>query len=90
MSDAISGSDRFPIAPRQTPVELNISAYWADTSEKVTAKAIKDPKYASNRVDILSVCLVFTKVEVKEMIVPPRPLDHRQLHLKFLTTSLTL
>jgi hypothetical protein len=60
MPDAVSGSYRLLIAPRQTPVELNISAYWADTSEKVTAKAIKDPKYASNKVGILSVCLVFT------------------------------
>jgi len=59
MSDAVSGSNTFPIAPRQTPVELNISAYYADTSAKVTVKAIKDSKYASNKVDIHSVCFVF-------------------------------
>ena len=60
MPDAVSGSNTFLIAPRQTPVELNISAYYADTSAKVTAKAIKDPKYASDKVDIHSVCFVFT------------------------------
>jgi hypothetical protein len=60
MPDAVSGSNTFPIAPRQTPVTLEISAYWADTSAKVSAKAIKDAKYASNKVDIHSVCFVFT------------------------------
>jgi hypothetical protein len=60
MPHAVSGSYTLLIPPQQTPVELNISAYWADTSEKVTARAIKDPKYASNKVDILSVCLGFT------------------------------
>jgi uncharacterized protein YegL len=54
MPDAVSGSNTFPIAPRQTPVTLEISAYWADTSAKVSAKAIKDAKYASNKVDIHS------------------------------------
>jgi uncharacterized protein YegL len=54
MPDAVSGATTFPIAPRQTAVELNISAYYADTSAKVTAKAIKDQKYASSKVDIHS------------------------------------
>ncbi|KXN89311.1 hypothetical protein AN958_05884 [Leucoagaricus sp. SymC.cos] len=54
MPDAISGSKTFPIAPRQTSVELNISAYYADTSAKITAKALRDPKYAANKVDIHS------------------------------------
>ena len=70
MSDTVSGSDRLPIAPRQTPVELSISAYWADTSEKVTAKAIKDPKYASNKEDIHSVCLAFTISQDRENDCP--------------------
>ncbi|KAF8636271.1 hypothetical protein AX16_011041 [Volvariella volvacea WC 439] len=54
MPDAISGSTTFPIAPRQTPVELTISAYYADTSGKLTAKAIRDPKYASSKLDLHS------------------------------------
>lgn len=60
MPDAVSGSTTFPIAPRQTEVELNISAYYADTSAKVSAKAIKEQKYASSKVDIHSVCFVVT------------------------------
>jgi len=59
MPDAVSGSSTFPIAPRQTPVELNISAFYADTSARLNAKAIKDPKYASSKLDIHSVCFCF-------------------------------
>ncbi|KAJ3505376.1 hypothetical protein NLJ89_g7449 [Agrocybe chaxingu] len=54
MPDAISGSTTFPIAPRNTPVELNISAYYADIPGKLTAKAIRDPKYASSKLDVHS------------------------------------
>jgi hypothetical protein len=54
MPDAVSGSTTFPIAPRQTPVELKISAYYAETSGKLTARAIKDAQYASSKVDVHS------------------------------------
>ena len=59
MPDAVSGSTTFPIAPRQTTVDLNISAYYADAAAKVSAKVIKDQKYASSKVDIHSVCFVY-------------------------------
>ena len=62
MPDAVSGSTTFPIAPRQTDVELNISAYYANTDAKVSAKVIRDPKYASSKVDIHSVCSVLSTI----------------------------
>ena len=66
MPDAVSGSTTFPIAPRQTPVELDISAYYAETSGKLTAKAIKDPQYAASKVDLHSVCFVSTISQERE------------------------
>jgi hypothetical protein len=59
MSEAVSGSITVPFIPRQTPVVLNISAYYANTSAKVDARAIKNPEYASSKVDIHSVSFVF-------------------------------
>lgn len=55
MPDAVSGSTTFPIAPRQTQVNLEIWAYYSETPK--TARAIKDAQYASTKVDIHSVCL---------------------------------
>jgi len=52
MPDAVSGSTTFPLAPRQTPIVLNISAYYSESSGKLSAKAIRDPQYAASKVDI--------------------------------------
>lgn len=52
MPDAVSGATTFPVAPRATVVELDISAFFADTTARITAKAIRDPKYAASKIDI--------------------------------------
>ncbi|KAF8664854.1 hypothetical protein AX16_000695 [Volvariella volvacea WC 439] len=52
MEDAVSGTTYFSPEPRQILVELDISAYYADTSAKLSAKAIRDPKYASSKLDV--------------------------------------
>jgi len=61
MQDAVSGATTFPIAPRQNSVELEVLAYYAETSGKLSAKAIKDPQYASTKVEIEAVCFFFTR-----------------------------
>jgi hypothetical protein len=73
MRDSVSGSNKFNIKPRQIPVELNISAFYADTSAKVTAKAIKDPKYASSNLKVdktWDVSIVFTISQDRENDCP--------------------
>ena len=69
MPDAVSGSTTFPIAPRQTPVELEILAYYSETPK--SARLIKDPQYASSKVDIHSVCFcLYYKIKIENIDFP--------------------
>lgn len=66
MPDVVSGTTTFPIAPRQTPIELEISAYYSESSGKLSAKAVRDPQYAATNVDIHSVCFLFPASQDRE------------------------
>ncbi|KAG5969777.1 hypothetical protein E4U19_000139, partial [Claviceps sp. Clav32 group G5] len=52
MPNAVSGATTFPVAPRDSVVELTISAFFATVDGKLGAKDIRDPKYASSKVDV--------------------------------------
>ncbi|TFK34501.1 hypothetical protein BDQ12DRAFT_689699 [Crucibulum laeve] len=52
MPDAASGNTTFPIAPRQTVVQIEILAYYAESSADLSARDMKVAKYASNKVDV--------------------------------------